>query len=278
MGRSFNSTEIAVVGMAGRYPKSKNLDEFWGHLRDGHELISFFTDEEVLAHGVAPEVLASGQFVKAAVVLEDAELFDASFFNFTHREASLLDPQHRLFLETSWEALESAGYDPDTYDGLVGVYAGAGINSYFLSNLYMNPAFGPMEQLSLLLASDKDYMMTRASYKLNLRGPSMMVQSACSTSLIAVHLACQGLLAEECDMALAGASNVPTILRHGYFTSDGSIYSPDGHCRPFDADGQGTIFGSGVGVVVLKRLADALADGDHIEAVILGSAVNNDGS
>jgi phthiocerol/phenolphthiocerol synthesis type-I polyketide synthase E len=278
MGRSFNGTEIAVVGMAGRYPKSKNLDEFWGHLRDGHELISFFTDEEVLAHGVAPETLGSGQFVKAAVVLEDAELFDASFFNFTHREASLLDPQHRLFLETSWEALESAGYDPDAYGGVIGVYAGAGVNSYFLSNLYLNPAFGPMEQLSLLLASDKDYMTTRASYKLNLRGPSVMVQSACSTSLIAIHLACQGLLAEECDMALAGASNVHTILRHGYFTSEGSIYSPDGHCRPFDADGQGTIFGSGVGIVVLKRLGDALADGDHIEAVILGSAVNNDGS
>ena len=278
MGRSFNGTEIAVVGMAGRYPKSKNLDEFWGHLREGRELISFFTDEEVLAHGVAPEVLGGGQFVKAAVVLEDTDMFDASFFNFTHREASLLDPQHRLFLETSHEALESAGYDPDTSGGLIGVYAGAGVNSYFLSNLYMNPAFGPMEQLSLLLASDKDYMTTRASYKLNLRGPSVMVQSACSTSLIAIHLACQGLLAEECDMALAGASNVQTILGHGYFTSDGSIYSPDGHCRPFDADAQGTIFGSGVGIVVLKRLQDALADGDHIEAVILGSAVNNDGS
>jgi acyl transferase domain-containing protein len=278
MGRSFNGAEIAVIGMAGRYPKSKNLDEFWGHLRDGHELITFFTDEEAPAHGVAPEAPGGGRFVRAAVVLEDTELFDAAFFNFTHREAALLDPQHRLFLETSREALEDAGYDPDAYGGLIGVYAGAGVNSYFLSNLYMNPAFGPMEQLSLLLASDKDYMTTRASYKLNLRGPSVMVQSACSTSLIAVHLACQGLLAEECDMALAGASNVHTILRHGYFTSEGSVYSPDGRCRPFDADGQGTIFGSGVGLVVLKRLEDALADGDHVEAVILGSAVNNDGS
>ena len=278
MGRAFDGTEIAVIGMAGRYPRSKNLEEFWAHLRDGDELISFFTDEEVLAQGVDEGLLRSGHFVKAAVVLEDMEMFDASFFGFTQREAALLDPQHRLFLETSWEALENAGYNPDAYDGLIAVYAGAGVNSYFLSNLYLNPNFGPLEQLSLLLASDKDYMTTRASYKLNLRGPSVMVQSACSTSLVAVHLACQGLLAEECDMALAGASNVHTILRHGYYTTEGSVYSPDGHCRSFDADGQGTLFGSGVGVVVLKRLADALADGDCIEAVIKGSAVNNDGS
>ncbi|HEX5708652.1 MAG TPA: polyketide synthase, partial [Pyrinomonadaceae bacterium] len=258
MGRAFDGTEIAVIGMAGRYPRSKDLDEFWAHLRDGDELISFFTDEEVLARGVDEEVLRSGHFVKAAVLLEGMEMFDAPFFGFTQREAALLDPQHRLFLEIAWEALENAGYNPDAYDGLIAVYAGAGINSYFLSNLYLNPNFGPLEQLSILLASDKDYMMTRASYKLNLRGPSVMVQSACSTSLIAVHLACQGLLAEECDMALAGASNVQTILRNGYYTTEGSVYSPDGHCRPFDADGQGTLFGSGVGVVVLKRLSDAL--------------------
>ena len=274
----FDGTEIAIIGMAGRYPRSRNLDEFWNHLRDGHELISFFTDEEVLARGVDPEMLASGHFVKAAVVLDDMDLFDASFFGFTRREAELLDPQHRLFLETAWEALENAGYSSDVYDGLISVYAGAGINSYFLANLFNNPAFGPFEQLSLLLASDKDYMMTRASYKLNLRGPSVMVQSACSTSLMAVHLACQGLLADECDIALAGASNVQVILRDGYFTVEGGVYSPDGHCRSFDADGRGTIFGSGVGVVVLKRLAEALADGDHIDAIIKGSAVNNDGS
>lgn len=275
---SFDGTEIAIIGMAGRYPRSRNLDEFWKHLCDGEELISFFTDEEVLARGVDPEILASGHFVKAAVVLDDMDLFDASFFGFTRREAELLDPQHRLFLETAWEALENAGYSSDVYDGLISVYAGAGINSYFLANLFNNPAFGPLEQLSLLLASDKDYMMTRASYKLNLRGLSVMVQSACSTSLIAVHLACQGLLAEECDIALAGASNVQVILRDGYHTVDGGVYSPDGHCRSFDAEGQGTIFGSGVGVVVLKRLAEALADGDRIDAVIKGSAINNDGS
>ncbi|HKN82684.1 MAG TPA: type I polyketide synthase [Pyrinomonadaceae bacterium] len=278
MNDSFNGTEIAVIGMAGRYPRSRNLDEFWDHLRDGDELISFFTDEELLARGVDPAVVASPQFVKAAVVLDDMDQFDASFFGFTRREAELLDPQHRLFLETAWEALENAGYSSDSYAGLIGVYAGAGVNSYFLTNLFNNPNFGPLEQLSLLLASDKDYMMTRASYKLNLRGPSVMVQSACSTSLIAIHLACQGLLLEECDIALAGASNVHTILRDGYYTVEGGVYSPDGHCRAFDADGKGTLFGSGVGIVVLKRLADALADGDHIEAVVKGSAVNNDGS
>ncbi|HJP92760.1 MAG TPA: type I polyketide synthase [Pyrinomonadaceae bacterium] len=278
MSDSFNGTEIAIIGMAGRYPRSRNLDEFWDHLRNGDELISFFTDEELLARGVDPSVVASPQFVKAAVVLDDMDQFDASFFGFTRREAELLDPQHRLFLETAWEALENAGYNSDAYDGLIGVYAGAGVNSYFLTNLFNNPNFGPLEQLSLLLASDKDYMMTRASYKLNLRGPSVMVQSACSTSLLAIHLACQGLLLEECDIALAGASNVHTILRDGYYTVEGGVYSPDGHCRAFDADGKGTLFGSGVGIVVLKRLADALADGDHIEAVIKGSAVNNDGS
>lgn len=278
MSDSFDGTEIAIIGMAGRYPRSRNLDEFWEHLRNGDELISFFTDEELLARGVDPAVVASPQFVKAAVVLDDMDLFDATFFGFTRREAELLDPQHRLFLETAWEALENAGYSSDTYDGLIGVYAGSGINSYFLVNLFNNPNFGPLEQLSILLASDKDYMMTRASYKLNLRGPSVMVQSACSTSLIAIHLACQGLLLGESDIALAGASNVHTILRDGYYTVEGGVYSPDGHCRPFDVDGQGTLFGSGVGVVVLKRLADALADGDHVEAVIKGSAINNDGS
>lgn len=274
----YDGTEIAIIGMAGRYPRSRNLDQFWKRLRDGEELVSFFTDEELLARGVDPAILSSGQFVKAAVALEDMEFFDASFFGFTRREAELLDPQHRLFLETAWEALENAGYSSDVYDGLISVYAGAGINSYFLANLFNNPLFGPLEQLSLLLASDKDYMMTRASYKLNLRGSSVMVQSACSTSLIAVHLACQSLLADECDIALAGASNVQVILRDGYYTVDGGVYSPDGHCRSFDAEGKGTIFGSGVGVVVLKRLSQALADGDHIDAIIKGSAVNNDGS
>ncbi|HEU4506954.1 MAG TPA: beta-ketoacyl synthase N-terminal-like domain-containing protein, partial [Pyrinomonadaceae bacterium] len=146
----FDGTEIAIIGMAGRYPKSRNLDEFWNHLRDGDELVSFFTDEEVLARGVAPEVVAGDHFVKAAVVLDDMELFDASFFGFTRREAELLDPQHRLFLETAWEALENAGYSSDVYDGLISVYAGAGINSYFLANLFNNPVFGPLEQLSLL--------------------------------------------------------------------------------------------------------------------------------
>jgi phthiocerol/phenolphthiocerol synthesis type-I polyketide synthase E len=278
MSDSFSGTEIAIIGMAGRYPRSRHLDEFWEHLRNGDELISFFTDDELLARGVDPAVVASEQFVKAAVVLDDMDRFDSSFFGFTRREAELLDPQHRLFLETAWEALENAGYSSDIYDGLIGVYAGSGVNSYFLTNLFNNPNFGPLEQLSILLASDKDYMMTRASYKLNLRGPSVMVQSACSTSLIAIHLACQGLLLGECDIALAGASNVHTILRDGYYTVEGGVYSPDGHCRAFDADGQGTLFGSGVGIVVLKRLADALVDGDHIEAVIKGSAVNNDGS
>jgi acyl transferase domain-containing protein len=278
MGQSFNGTEIAIIGMGGRYPKSSNLEQFWRHLREGDELISFYTEEQLAACGVAPEVLSNPNFVKAASVLDDIELFDASFFGFTPREAALLDPQHRLFLECAWEALEQSGYNSETYKGLIGVYAGTGIGSYFLANIMPNPEFGPLDQLSLLLSTDKDYMMTRASYKLNLRGPSVMVQTACSTSLVAIHMACQSLLNEECDMALAGASVIGVMQRYGYYSYEGGIYSPDGHCRPFDAEARGTIFGSGVGLVVLKRLEDALAEGDSIQAIIRGSAVNNDGA
>jgi acyl transferase domain-containing protein len=264
--------------MSGRYPGSRNLDEFWANLRDGVDLVSSFTREELEARGVDASLLDDPHFVRAASVLEDVEMFDASFFGFMKREAEMLDPQHRLFLECAWEALENAGCCPFTYKGLISVFAGAGVNTYFLTNLLSNPKFGPLDQLSILLTSDKDYMMTRVSYKLNLRGPSVMVASACSTSLVAVHMACQSLLNEESDIALAGASMIQLRQRYGYYAFEGGVYSPDGRCRSFDASGRGTIFGSGVGVVVLKRLEDALADGDHIEGIIIGSAINNDGS
>jgi acyl transferase domain-containing protein len=271
--------DVAIVGMAGRFPGARDLEAFWANLRDGVESIREFSDEELEARGVPRSALRDPSFVKAGAVLDDPELFDAAFFGFSPREARLLDPQHRLFLECSWQALERAGYDSERYPGIIGVYAGTSLSSYLLFNLLTTPELaGADDSFPLMVANDKDFLCTRASYALNLDGPSIDVQSGCSTSLVAVHLACQGLLAYQTDMALAGGVSVQVPQRTGYYYQPGGITSPDGHCRAFDARAEGTIFGSGIGVVVLKRLADALADGDHVHAVIRGSAVNNDGS
>jgi acyl transferase domain-containing protein len=271
---------VAIIGMAGRFPQAINLEEFWDNLRDGVESITFFNDEE------ARESLFGGQppknnpnFVKARAILEDADLFDATFFGINPNEAEIMDPQHRLFLECAWEALEHAGYNPDTYDGLIGLFAGASTNTYLLSNLLTN-----RERIKLhggfqtMVANDKDYLPTRVSYKLNLRGPSLNVQTACSTSLVAVCLACQNLLNYQCDMALAGGVSLTFPQKSGQLHEEGGIISPDGHCRAFDADAAGTVSGEGIGIVVLKRLSDALADADTICAIIKGCAINNDGS
>ena len=272
------TSEIAIVGMAGRFPMAPNLDEFWQKLRDGQELITFFTDEELLASSVPPALLKHPQYVKAASVLEDVELLDGPFFGINPKEATIMDPQHRIFLETAWQGLENAGYDSEQYRGLIGVYAGVSISTY-LWYIYANADLvGAMNSFQILLANDKDHLSTRVSYKLNLKGPSVNIQTACSTSLVSVHLACQGLLNGECDMALAGGVSVKIPQKAGYFYQEGAINSPDGHCRAFDRHAQGTIGGSGVGIVVLKRLADALADGDHIRAIIKGTAINNDGA
>lgn len=273
------SDQIAIIGMACRFPGARNVDEYWHNLRDGVEAVSHFSDTELLAAGVDPTMLAAPGHVKAGSVLEDIELFDAGFFDFSPRQAELTDPQQRVFLECAWEALESAGCDPDVYEGAIGVYAGSILSNYLLANVY--PAVGYAEavaNLQTLIGNDKDYLATHVSYKLNLKGPSVNIQTACSTSLVAVHLACQSLINGECDMALAGGVAVRLPQKAGYLYQDGGIFSPDGHCRPFDAAAQGTIFGSGLGIVVLKRLEDALAEGDRIEAIILGSAINNDGS
>ena len=268
---------IAIIGMAGRFPGARNIEQFWHNLRDGVESISFFTDEELVAAGIEPALLNAPNYVKAGGVLEDVELFDASFFGFNPREAELTDPQHRFFLECAWEAMESAGYDSERYDGAIGVYAGVGMNSYLL-NLYTNrEMMREVSGVQVAIGNDKDHLPTRVSYKMNLRGPSMAVQTACSTSLVAVHLACQSLHSYQCDMALAGGVSIAS-QKSGYLYQEGGIFSPDGHCRAFDANAQGTVGGSGVGVVVLKRLADALADGDRIQAVIKSSAINNDGA
>ncbi|HEX7241858.1 MAG TPA: type I polyketide synthase, partial [Longimicrobiaceae bacterium] len=276
-GSSYEGPErIAVVGMACRFPGAGDLEAFWSNLRDGVESISTFSEEEMLESGVDPGLLRHPDFVPAFGHLEGADLFDADFFDFPPREAELMDPQHRLFLEQAWAALEHAGIDPDTFPGPVGVFAGSGMNGYLL-NLVARYGNQAGDLLQNRIRSDKDFLATLASYKLNLRGPSMSVQTACSTSLVAVHLACQSLLDYQCDAALAGGVAVGVPLRGGYVARDG-MFSPDGHCRAFDAKGAGTVGGNGVGVVVLKRLSDALADGDRVHAVILGSAVNNDGA
>jgi phthiocerol/phenolphthiocerol synthesis type-I polyketide synthase E len=259
---------IAVIGMAGRFPGARNLHDFWHNLSGGVESITFLPSQAA----------QEPDFVPATAYLDDIELFDAEFFSVTPHEATIMDPQHRVFLECAWEALESAGYNPETYPEAIGVYAGATINTYLLFHLAPNPAaLHNLDPLQINIGNAGDFLTTRVSYKLNLKGPSHLVQSACSTSLVAVHIACQSLLNQECDMALAGGISINLGQRAGYRYTEGGMVSPDGHCRAFDAAAQGTIFGSGVGIVVLKRLADALADGDCIHAVIRGSAINNDG-
>ncbi len=269
--------EIAIIGMVGRFPGARNVEQLWRNLRDGVESISWFSDEELAASGVPAAVYGDPRYVRGRPVLEAIEQFDAGFFGYSPREAQITDPQQRLFLECAWEALESAGYDPEAYRGLIGVYAGAGTSSYFI-NLYSNPEIiGALGPFQIDIANDKDYLTTRVSYKLNLQGPSVAVQTACSTSLVATHLACQGLLSGECDMALAGGVSAWATQKVGYLYQEGGIASPDGHCRAFDAAAKGTMGGNGVAIVVLKRLEDAIADGDQIHAVIKGSAINNDG-
>lgn len=275
---SDHTGEIAIVGMAGRFPGARNVDEFWTNLRDGVEAITFYSAEELLAAGVDPETLADKHYVKAGAILPDIELFDASFFGFTPREAEITDPQHRVFLECAWEALENAGYKSDACRKRVGVYAGASTTTYVL-NIYSDPNLAASAGgLQIEIGNDKDHLATRVSYKLNLKGPSINIQTGCSTSLVAVHVACQALLDYECDMALAGGVSISSYHSSGYLYQEGGVRSPDGHCRAFDANAGGTVAGSGVGIVVLKRMAEALADGDYIHAIIKGSAVNNDGA
>ncbi|ODT76869.1 MAG: polyketide synthase [Nitrosomonadales bacterium SCN 54-20] len=274
--------DIAIIGMAGRFPGANNVEAFWRNLRDGVESITFFTDEELLARGISRKTLEDPHYIKAGAELPGVDLFDASFFGYTPREAAETDPQHRLFLEVAWQALEDAGYDASNCSVPVGVYAGCGVNTYLLLNLFSSGRFSDMHDISslqgLMNGNNKDSMTTTVSYKLNLRGPGITVQTACSTSLAAVHVACRGLLNHEADMAMAGGVWVNLLHEGGYRYEPGAILSPDGHCRAFDAKAAGTVIGSGVGIVVLKRLSDALADGDTIHAVIKGSAINNDGS
>ncbi|MHA2428357.1 MAG: beta-ketoacyl synthase N-terminal-like domain-containing protein, partial [Candidatus Hermodarchaeia archaeon] len=270
---------VAIIGMAGRFPGAGNVTEFWENIREGVESIRTFTVEELASTGVDESTLANPRYVNAGAPMPDADTFDADFFNINAREAEVIDPQHRVVLETAWEALEDAGYDPERYQGPIGVFAGVGPNTYLLKNLATRPEMMQLlGRYAILLASEKEYAVTRVSFKLNLTGPSYTVNTACSTSGVTIHVACQSLLNGECDIALAGGGRVHVPLTSGYMYQEGGILSPDGHCRAFDAEARGTVGGSGVGLVVLKRVAEAIEDGDNIYAVIKGTAINNDGS
>ncbi len=280
MSHSFDDTDIAVVGMACRVPGANNIEQYWENLSNGIESIEIYDNKSLLDSGVPEDVLDDPNYVKSGCPLDNMEMFDAGFFGFSPKDAAIMDPQHRHFLEVSWEALEHAGYDPESYSGSIGVFAGSGHNSYMPYNLFTNPEL--LDNVGLFLlrhtSNDKDFLTTRASYCFDLKGPSINVQTACSTSLVATHLAVQSLLGGECDMALAGGVTIELPHRVGYLYKEGEILSPDGHCRAFDVDSKGTIFGSGAGVVVLKRADDAVSDNDSIYAIIKGSAINNDGS
>jgi phthiocerol/phenolphthiocerol synthesis type-I polyketide synthase E len=270
--------EIAVVGMAGRFPGARDVDALWANLRAGVESIRRFSDEELAAAGVPESVRTNPAYVPVRGALEEVDRFDAAFFGFTPREAELTDPQQRLFLEVAWEALEHAGYDAARVAGRVGVYGGVSMSTYYLNVLSRPDLTAAAGDLAVRMGNDKDFLATRAAFKMGLEGPAVVVQTACSTSLVAVHMACQALLGGDCDMALVGGSAVSAHQHSGYVYQKGSILSPDGHCRAFDADARGTVGGNGVAVAALKRLEDALADGDTVHAVILASAINNDGS
>jgi len=274
------SSAIAIIGIACRLPGASDHRAYWNNLRAGIESITTLSDHELAASHVSAELMRDPSYVRAAPLLPDCDCFDAPFFEYSPQEARLMDPQQRLLLEVAWEAFEDAGYRAGERPSHVGVFVGSGgvVSSYLVDRLPFTPDLPGYTGGLAHLGNDKDFPSTRISYKLNLTGPSLNVQSACSTSLVAVHLACQSILAGECEMALAGAATVRVPQRVGYVSVKGGILSPDGHCRAFDADAQGTIFGSGVALVLLKQLPAAIADGDHIYAVIGGSAINNDGA
>ena len=281
---SLPENAIAIIGVSGRFPGADDLDQFWANVRAGKTSISRFTDAE-LEDSFPPDIRKAANFVRARPILANVDKFDAEFFGMLPREAALTDPQHRLLLECAWSALEDAGYDPARYPGAIGVFAGCSMNTYLLTNVLAErldaDRFASDYQVGsydALLGALPDTLATRIAYKLNLRGPAMTVQSACSTSLLAVAEACQSLLLYQSDMALAGGASITFPQKRGYQHLEGGMVSPDGVCRPFDDDAGGTIFGDGAAIVLLKRLADAIEDRDHIYAVIRGSAVNNDGS
>ena len=269
--------QIAIIGLAGRYPSSPDIGAFWDNLREGRDCLRTFTAEELEELGIGADHYERDNFVPRGAEVPDARGFDARFFGFTPQEAAMMDPQSRVLLETSWEAFEDAGYEPSTTDEPVGVFAGSNPNDYAALLGVADPS-DSLAAFNQLIGSDKDFLATRVSHRLNLRGPALTVQTACSTSLVAVHLATQSLLAYECGMALAGGVSLNFRQGVGYFAQPGMILSPSGTCRAFDAQAEGTTLGQGCGMVLLKRLSDAVADDDHIYAVVKASAINNDGA
>lgn len=271
--------DIAVIGVHGRFPGARDCDEFWRRISAGEDCVTFHSDEELRAAGVPEALLGDERYVRTRGGLDEPYAFDHEFFGYSAREGELIDPQQRIFLETAWELLETIGYAgaPDGQP-VVGVFAGSSMNTYLTNVLGRTVDLLSLEGTELMLTNDKDYLPTRVSYKLGLTGPSVNVQTGCSTSLVAVHLAVQSLVAGECDIALAGGVSVHVGPRPGYLYQDGLMFSPDGRCRPFDAQASGTAFGDGVGIAALKRLTDAIEDGDRILAVVKGTAVNNDGA
>ncbi|MBD9358039.1 non-ribosomal peptide synthetase/type I polyketide synthase [Methylomonas albis] len=277
--RPDGNDDIAIIGLTGRFPGADDLQQFWNNLREGRESISFFSREELLESGIEAELIDLPHYVRANGILSDVAGFDAAFFGYTPAEAEIIDPQQRLFLENAWHTLEHAGYGTHSADTAIGVFAGCSHNGYLIRNLLPHLYSSDAHSIyQVILGSDKDFLSTRVSYALDLRGPSVSVQTACSTSLVAIHLACRSLLDSECDMALAGGVGLKIPQKSGYVHEQGMINSADGHCRAFDASADGTTWGSGLGIVLLKPLASALADRDAIHAVIKASAINNDGA
>ena len=273
-------SEIAIIGLAGRFPGASSISDYWSLLREGREALRTYTDADLRDAGVPYELRANPAFVPVHGAIDHVAAFDAEFFGLSPQDAAIMDPQHRLFLETVWTALEDAAIYPARSERAIGVFAGCGMNTYFQDHLSTHPDL--IERLGYFhvrhTGNDKDFLSTRVSYAFNLTGPSVSIQTACSTSLVAVHSAAQSLLSGECDVAIAGGSTVEFKERFGYLYQEGGIHDPTGHCRAFDADSSGTVFGSGSGAVILKRYADAVADGDRIHAVIRGTAINNDGA
>jgi len=277
--KNIRGLKIAIVGMSGRFPGAESVNEFWQNIINKEESIKFFTDDELLKAGVSKTLVNDPNYVGAKGAIKNPKGFDANFFGYTPRDAQITDPQHRLFLECAYEALEDAACVPEKFKGLIGVYAGTGINNYLMNHISAHQGLvNALGDYPVMIGNDKDFLANRVSYKLNLNGPAMVIQTACSTSLVAIHSACQALINEECDAALAGGVSLGKLDDEGYLYKKGMIMSPDGHCRTFDEKAGGTISGQGAGVVLLKRLDDALKDNDHIYAVIKGSGINNDGA
>lgn len=282
-----NQYDIAIIGMSCRFPKSASLEEFWMLISQGQEAMRIFSQDELLDAGLSEDLILNPNYVPVSGYVENADYFDASFFDFHRKEAEITDPQFKMFLECAWEALEDAACIPEHFQRKIGVFVGAGMSlyashdmkSYFLHNLYPHKdLIDSFEHPQLILGNNQEYLPTRISYKLNLKGPSLNIQTACSTSLVAAHIACQSLLSGECDAAIVGASAFHAPLKSGYLYKEGTFFSPDGHCRVFDKNSEGIVGGNGAGAVVLKRLEDAIVDRDRIRAVIKASAINNDGN